>query len=96
MSSRSSSLCHKLSLIQGDCHPVAHHVTSHAAVAEVIRSARKAGFGIGRQVRLGQVLGTIIGYNIGDHGLYYASRFPLLVATDLGAIKCTVAEVRLA
>ena len=84
-----------LSLIYGDCMPgLGRHVTRENVV-RVLHEARDAGYTIGRTVVMGAVAGTIIGYNIGDQGLYYASRFPLLVETPYGVIKCNPDELRL-
>jgi hypothetical protein len=60
-----------------------------------IRRARRQGFGVGASVLIGKVPGTVIGYNIASHGLYFAGRFPLLVSTDYGAVKCSADELRL-
>lgn len=58
--------------------------------------ARRAGFAVGRRVRLGSITGRIIGYNIsGDEGLYPGVLFPLLVATVYGVAKCSLDEIRL-
>lgn len=84
-----------LSLIYGDCMPgLGRHLTREN-VSKAVHQARDAGYTIGRTVAMGAVLGTIIGYNIADKGLYYATRFPLLVATPFGIVKCTLDEVEL-
>lgn len=84
-----------LSLIQGDCQPTPGHRSPREDVGRVVLAARRSGYTVGRSVLLGKVAGTIIGYNIGDQGLYYASRFPLLVETSFGIIKCNPEELRL-
>lgn len=96
MSALSHSMSARLSVIDGDCHPVARHRSRHAQVADAIHAAKAAGFLIGRPVMYGKVIGLIIGYNIGDQGLYYASRYPLLVETAYGTIKSSLSEVCLA
>lgn len=58
-----------------------------------IRDAQKAGFVSGRRVLVGTVLGTIIGYNIALSGMYSAARFPLLVETHYGTVKCAAEEL---
>lgn len=84
-----------LSLIYGDCMPgLGRHVTREN-ISRVVHEAHKAGYMVGRAVVMGAVAGTIIGYNIADKGLYYASRFPLLVETAYGVIKCSPDELRL-
>ena len=58
-----------------------------------IAHAIQAGFRIGKPVRIGQVDGHIVGYNIGHFGLFRGKDYPLLVRTRYGTAKCSLAEV---
>jgi hypothetical protein len=44
-------------------------------------------------VRIGQVDGNIVGYNIGHFGLFSGRDYPLLVRTRYGITKCSLSEV---
>lgn len=58
-----------------------------------VRLAQEAGYRIGCLVHLGHVPGRVVGYNIARRGAYYGMLFPLLVETNLGTVKCSLAEV---
>ncbi|MCL1860007.1 MAG: hypothetical protein FWG52_00505 [Proteobacteria bacterium] len=80
-------------LIQGkrensDLTPNSAHGIGHT-----VANAIQAGFRIGRIVRIGQVDGRIVGYNIGHFGLFRGKDYPLLVRTRYGTAKCSLAEV---
>ena len=61
-----------------------------------VRGAVAYGFLVGRRVTIGEsMIGTIIGYNIGNQGLYPGSTYPLLVQTILGVVKLGLGEVSL-
>ena len=61
-----------------------------------VRGAVAYGFLVGRRVTIGEsMIGTIIGYNIGNQGLYPGSTYPLLVQTILGVVKLGLGEVAL-
>ncbi|MDR1661935.1 MAG: hypothetical protein LBR95_05865 [Azoarcus sp.] len=62
-------------------------------IGHAISSAIHAGFHIGRPVRIGQVDGNIVGYNIGHFGLFSGRDYPLLVRTRYGITKCSLSEV---
>jgi hypothetical protein len=64
-----------------------------ASVLASIRDARRRGLSVGRRVRLGNVDGVVIGYNIARNGPYPGARFPLLVRTELGTGKFAPDEV---
>jgi len=66
-----------------------------AAVLGAVRVAHHAGFTVGRRVRLGSIVGRIIGFNIAAEGVYPGAVFPLLVATEYGVAKCSLDEIRL-
>lgn len=85
----------RLSIIDGDRRSEARHTVSHLSVADAIHRAQNLGFIVGRRVSYGKITGVIIGFNINDHGLYYASKYPLLVDTEFGAVKCSLREVSL-
>ena len=61
-----------------------------------LQQARVNGFYIGRQVRIGTVTGTIIGYNIAGRGCFHGAKFPLVVQTPFGVAKCSLGEIQLA
>lgn len=65
------------------------------AIAEAVRSARRAGFVVGAEVLLGSIRGRVIGYNAAGLGIYHGSLFPLLVATEYGLAKCATDELSL-
>jgi hypothetical protein len=62
-------------------------------VGHAISSAIQAGFHVGQPVRIGNVDGCVIGYNIGRHGSFSGKDYPLLVATRYGIAKCSLLEV---
>ncbi|MCL2161517.1 MAG: hypothetical protein FWH56_06475 [Betaproteobacteria bacterium] len=63
------------------------------SISHTVASAIQAGFRIGKLVRIGQVDGRIVGYNIGHFGLFRGKDYPLLVRTRYGTAKCSLAEV---
>lgn len=69
---------------------------TRVATGLAIRRAQRAGFRAGRRVRLGQVEGVIVGYNIGAEGRYPGLRYPLIVSTRFGLAKCGLDEASLA
>lgn len=62
-------------------------------VKRAVSRAILAGYRIGQQVLIGRVSGQVIGYNIGAFGGFSGARFPLLVSTDLGVVKCNEDEL---
>jgi hypothetical protein len=62
-------------------------------IGHAISHAIHAGFRIGQPVRIGQVDGNVVGYNIGRFGLFSGKDYPLLVRTRYGITKCSLAEV---
>jgi hypothetical protein len=64
-----------------------------APICHTVANAIHAGFRVGRPVRIGQVDGRIVGYNIGHFGLFSGKDYPLLVRTRYGIAKCSLAEV---
>ncbi|AWI74188.1 hypothetical protein CEW83_02250 [Parazoarcus communis] len=65
----------------------------HGSIEHAIASAIQDGYCIGRRVRIGQVEGRVIGFNIGTFGPYHGAVYPLLVSTDLGTAKCRMSEI---
>lgn len=65
-------------------------------VGAAIRDVQCRGYLVGRQVRIGTVLGTILGYNIARRGRFRGSAFPLVVHTPYGIAKCSTEEAELA
>lgn len=64
-----------------------------ARIGAAIHSATTRGLIVGRQVKIGIVRGVVIGYNIARRGRFPGRRFPLLVKTELGVVKCQLGEV---
>jgi len=58
-----------------------------------IRDARRHGLSVGCRVKLGNVVGVVIGYNIARGGSFPGARFPLLVRTELGTGKFALDEI---
>lgn len=83
-----------LGLIEGSGIATEGEDREHPALTSV-QQARQLGFVIGREVRLGSVSGTIIGYNIAGDGAFSGDAFPLLVKTSYGPVKCSLGEVQL-
>lgn len=44
-------------------------------------------------MRIGNVPGNVIGYNISLSGRFSGASYPLLVATEYGTAKCSMREV---
>ncbi|MDR1854716.1 MAG: hypothetical protein LBR05_07430 [Azoarcus sp.] len=65
-------------------------------IGHAISNAIHLGYRIGRPVRIGQVDGAIVGYNIGHFGLFSGKDYPLLVRTRYGITKCSLSEVEVA
>ena len=63
---------------------------------KTVRGAVSLGFLVGCRVNIGDsMIGTVIGYNIGNQGLYPGSTYPLLVQTIFGVAKLGLEEVTL-
>ena len=74
--------------------PNGHRSTGlHRALVDAIDNAMHAGFRIGRQVRIGRVQGSVVGYNIGGFGRFSGKVYPLLIETEFGIAKCALDEV---
>ncbi|WP_345794945.1 hypothetical protein AAG895_07900 [Thauera sp. JM12B12] len=69
----------------------AHHY--HGTVEQSILRAIDAGYHVGSTVRIGQVPGSVIGYNISNFGRFSGASYPLLVETEYGIAKCSTREV---
>lgn len=81
-----------LILIKGDRRGIAT-VHLRGVVEHSVAHAIHAGYHIGQRVWLGQTAGRVVGYNIGAFGRFSGARYPLLVRTEFGVIKCSVREV---
>lgn len=81
-----------LTVVSGCRHCASARVWS-AETFDAVHRAIRAGFAVGRRVRLGHVDGEIVGYNIAGYGPYAGAAYPLLVRTELGAVKCSMAEL---
>lgn len=84
-----------LSLIAGDRRRLIRPMVC-GTIGQAVLRARAMGFEVGAPVLIGAVEGEIVGYNIASHGLFYGGRYPLLVSTRLGTVKCGTDEVALA
>ena len=71
------------------------HRAEEGDTRKAMREAQACGFRIGRPVRIGAVMGMIIGYNIAAGGPYCGAKFPLLVQTPFGIAKCSLGEISL-
>ena len=65
----------------------------HGGAEQAVRHAIRAGFRVGRAVRIGRVSGRVVGYNIGARGRFSGACYPLVVETALGIAKCSEAEL---
>lgn len=82
-------------VVNGDRHtPDPRHW--HGSVEHAIAAAIEDGYLIGRRVQIGQVEGSVVGYNIGTFGPFHGETYPLLVETPFGVTKCSVRELRAA
>jgi hypothetical protein len=84
-----------VTIIQGERRAL-RGTPAGAVVLAAVTAARRAGATVGRRVRIGTIPGRIIGYNIASAGVYPGTAFPLLVATEYGLAKCSLAEIRFA
>ncbi|MDR0563681.1 MAG: hypothetical protein LBG78_01930, partial [Azoarcus sp.] len=74
-------------LIQGKRGNSAFKLDHAQSIGATVANAIQAGFRIGQPVRIGQVDGRIVGYNIGYFGLFRGRDYPLLVRTRYGIAK---------
>ena len=82
-----------LVLVRGEQRNTDALPDSTPPVGHAISNAIHAGFRIGKPVRIGNVDGCVIGYNIGRHGSFSGKDYPLLVETRYGIAKCSLLEV---
>ena len=66
-----------------------------ARLHDAVRVALAMGYMIGAKVLIGNVEGTVVGYNIASDGDYPGTTYPLLVDTRYGISKCALIEVSL-
>lgn len=83
----------RFEVIQGKREKSDHTPSNARSIGHTVANAIQAGFRIGMAVRIGQVDGRIVGYNIGHFGLFRGKDYPLLVRTRYGTAKCSLAEV---
>lgn len=62
---------------------------------EVVRSAIRCGFVVGREILIGEIPGVVVGYNIGAFGRFHGAAYPLVIRTELGIAKCHPDELTL-
>lgn len=65
----------------------------HGSIEHAIASVIQDGFLIGRRVHIGQIEGSVVGYNIGTFGRFHGDEYPLLIETPFGITKCSPLEV---
>lgn len=63
-------------------------------IEAAVSAAKRTGYVVGRQVRIGVVTGVIVGYNIARSGDFEGCRYPVLVQTDYGIAKCALMELQ--
>ena len=85
----------KLSVIDGGNRPGGGSPSQRQNMAHMVLKAKEAGFTAGRGVLLGAVAGTVIGYNIAAPAIFHGARYPLLVETSYGVVKCSMEELAL-
>ncbi len=68
---------------------------SERNISSAVNAAINLGFGVGREVLVGNVPGLVVGYNIASFGSFLGNAYPLVIRTALGVTKCAVDEVRL-
>ncbi|ATE62581.1 hypothetical protein [Thauera sinica] len=81
-----------LFLVEGG-RPNGHAEHWHGGVEQSVDCAIRAGFRIGRRVRIGRIPGAVVGYNISRFGRFCGASYPLLVETEFGVAKCSLHEV---
>jgi len=86
----------RLGLIRGEQSERTSGAEALAQIGCAVNKAIDQGFVIGREVRIGTVAGTVVGYNIARFGQFLGAVYPLLVHTPFGISKCGLAEVSLA
>ena len=86
----------RLGLIRGEQSGRNSGVEALAKIGCAVHQAIDQGFVIGREVWLGTVAGTVVGYNIARYGQFLGAAYPLLVNTPFGISKCALDEVSLA
>ncbi|MDD5295843.1 MAG: hypothetical protein PHU46_02920 [Rhodocyclaceae bacterium] len=84
-----------LSVIHGGNTPGGGRQTQRENMVRMVHAAKEAGFTAGRDVLLGAVVGTVIGYNIAAPAIFHGARYPLLVETAYGVVKCSMDELAL-
>ena len=72
--------------------PASDAAARHESAVHV---AISLGYTVGKTVLIGNVEGTVIGYNIANGGDYPGTTYPLVVSTRYGISKCALIEVSL-
>lgn len=85
----------RLQAIAGAAKPKSLGVYTQG-VAEAVRAAQDCGYTVGCRVLVGNIEGTVIGYNIARVGRFAGTGYPVIVETPLGVAKCSAEELRLA
>ncbi len=81
-----------LVLVEGARRDEAPH-RWHGTVELAVTRAIDAGFHVGRQVRIGSIPGSVVGYNIAHFGRFAGASYPVLVQTEFGVTKCSLSEL---
>ena len=84
-----------MSNIRGGMSGLNHRERAAQDISSVVWDARAKGYAIGREVQLGGVRGTIVGYNISRRGKFRGAKFPMVVQTPFGVTKCSLVEIQL-
>ncbi|MFA7279436.1 MAG: hypothetical protein WC100_05030 [Sterolibacterium sp.] len=84
-----------LALIKGSHSQTASGKKSTACREASVLKAIIRGYTVGKRLLIGNVEGTVIGYNIADDGDYPGTIYPLVVDTRYGITKCALIEVGL-
>ena len=85
----------RLMAIIGDSGPGGRGIYAQC-VATAVKTAQGMGFCVGAKVLIGTVPGRVIGHNITRVGRFAGTSYPVLVQTELGMVKCSIEELRLA
>lgn len=68
---------------------------SLSRLQSAVHVAITKGYTVGKKVLIGNVEGTVIGYNIANAGDYPGTIYPLVVHTPYGVSKCALIEASL-
>ena len=84
-----------LGLVKGSSSRSTPSSDAAARLESAVHVAIGKGYTVGKTVLIGNVEGTVIGYNISNGGDYPGVTYPLVVDTPYGVSKCALIEVSL-